>query len=112
MDRAAFIAWMVSRHDGLDPEWAAEGWSTLVAGDLARSVQRSIDAGDREAVVHAFETVRLAWRDGDDGVRNDVVVSCLRRLDLTDGRARRAWARDLLPPVLQVALASYEARSG
>lgn len=108
MDRPDLIAFVLARHDlDVDPEWVAEGWSTLVAGELARSVQRSIDAADRPAVAHAFETMRLAWRDGDHGVRNDVVISFLRHLDLADGKVPRAWARDLMPPMIRAPFEHY-----
>ncbi|HEX7135727.1 MAG TPA: hypothetical protein VF228_24325 [Iamia sp.] len=112
MDATAFVAWVASRHDDIDPDWVADANPTLVAGDLARSLRASIDAGDRGAVARGFETLRTAWLDGDDRVENTIVISCLSRVNFTDGKVPRAWARDLLPPVLRIELDNYEAQQG
>jgi hypothetical protein len=109
MDALAFVAHVGARHPDIADEVGALDAApnaTLAAGALARLTRRAIDAGERPTVSACFDTVLVAWDEGDNSVQNSIGLSYLRNLNFKDGRVRREWAWQLLHPRLQDAAQS------
>jgi hypothetical protein len=69
-----------------------------IAGWFSRYTQSTIDADDREMTARCFQFAAVAFRDSDQYVRNAIVVSYLRPLELTE----HVWAHQIMPPELRM----------
>lgn len=63
--------------------------------------QAVIDEENASEVKKCFDLAYRLFRDADADLKNALYVSYLEHLNLEDGRARRAWARRLMSPLLQ-----------
>ncbi len=84
----------------LDAEWNA-GLVHVQAGVFAAYVRRAVDDGATDLVRRCFAVAERAEAEGDDTVLNAVGLSFLRHLNFQDGKVRREWAFELLPPRLR-----------
>ncbi|MGH8443943.1 MAG: DUF7674 family protein, partial [Solimonas sp.] len=71
--------------------------------------QRAIDEGRREDVVQAFRLAERVLAHGSSDLVSTLHISFLEELSLEDGKARRAWARPLMPESLAMGYARMQA---
>ena len=65
-----------------------------------RSVQDLIDNGERNKLTEAFRLMDSHVTNGNREIVNAISVSFLERLNFTDGKTQRAWAKALMPAKL------------
>lgn len=84
----------------------------LEMGQFARYVNGVIEDGDEDELVRCYALAERGSAEGSWPVWNAVGVSFLEHLNFQDGRARREWAFDLLPPHLRADAVSLGLRKG
>lgn len=82
-----------------DETWA--GLLHLEVGCFAAFTQQCIDAEDRDGVRRCFDLADSVFANCDASVKNAMYVSYLEHLDFSDGKKKRAWAFEGLPPRLK-----------
>lgn len=99
---AQLVAALNEQFPELRDELADERLLHLEVACLARLTQAAISDGDRDLVKRSFKFADVAFRTGDDVVKNAISVSYLEHLTFTDTKKRRrSWAFDLMSPALQ-----------
>jgi len=93
------VAFPELRADMENETW--RGLLHLEIGCFARFTQERIDAEDREGVQRCFALADRIFANCDPVVENAFYVSYLEHLELKDGKKRRAWAMEFMPPRLQ-----------
>ena len=111
IDHEQFLALLTERF----PEVAAtiddisQGLLHLEMATFARATQAAIDAAEIETIKRHFKFADEIFRDAAPDVENAINVSYLENLRFEGRKAKRAKARELLPPRLKTALTELEA---
>jgi len=104
---AELISGLNERFPELRDDLCEESWTGLLhleVACLARLTQKAISDGDRDLLKRCFDFAHMAFRDGDNEVKNAMYVSYLEHLTFSDAkktRRRRSWAFALMSPALQ-----------
>ena len=85
-----------------DDTW--DGLLHLQIAVLCRRTQVAIDEGDRPLLLLICRLVVELLDSGGAEVVNALHVSFLEHLNLEDGKQRRRWAREAMPPRMRAAL--------
>lgn len=99
-----FIELLLAEFPGLRSEVQDETWAGLLHLETAcfgRYTQSAIDNHDVENLRRCFDFATRIFQDADAEVKNALYVSYLENLDLEDGKAQRAWAVKMMPPLLK-----------
>src|SRR5690349_15646018 len=111
LGREQMVDALLTEFPSIKDDLLDDTWSNLLhpqMGSFARYAQDAIDRGDRQAVSRCFELADRFLREGTPELQNAVGVSFLEHLNFDDGKRRRAWARELLPPRLLKDLKAIE----
>lgn len=112
LGREKMVEALLAAFPSIKDDLLDDTWSNLLhpqMGSFARYTQEAIDRGDRNVVKTCFDLANQFFREGTPELENAVGVSFLEQLNFDDGKRRRAWARDLLPPQLRKVLQEIEA---
>jgi hypothetical protein len=80
-----------------------DGLLHLQIGEFSRLAQAAVEDGDKENWAQITSTFMELWLNSDAWVKNALNVSFLEHLIFNDGKVRRSWAFDAMPPPMRKA---------
>lgn len=80
-----------------------EGLLHLQIAEFYRLAQKAIDNGDKAKLGKVYELFRFLFLNGSPDLINALNVSFLEHLNITDGKKKRAWAYEAMPPLIKKA---------
>ncbi len=78
-------------------------------GEFSRLAQAAVDEGNKEDWALITATFMDLWLNSDAAVKNALNVSFLEHLNFNDGKVRRNWAFNAMPPPMRRAWTEMDA---